>query len=445
MSHRIVSGGRGHTIALPHMGRHAAGLASPENRAARDGGAYHLPVLILAASCFVSGLNVNVLSPLMPSIGQTFDVSDAAVGQLATLHATIAGVLAVAIAPVIDRYPRRAVLRIELAILLLAMGLSALAPSFGWLFAGQALAGLGGAIIGGICLAATGDLFVDERQRNRAIGTVSAAFSIATIAGLPLITEVSNIVGWRWAMAVLLAPTALVVLGTSWLPAAVVRAPAEAADHHRYREALENWQVNWLLAGVIVVCLVMAGWQVYFGAYTTAVFGISANALSLLFLAAGVGQLLAAETLALLLRLGSARTVFVLVALVESIAFLSMSLVGGAWWQLLPFVVILSAGMTTLYLSTTVLLLDSQPAARGAVMALQTGCFEFGWALGTAVTGGALVLLGSYPAVYATLGLILPLSLLFLAISRGVARRPGPSGGRTSPSLAPSGSGPGAH
>ena len=75
-------------------------------------------------------------------------------------------------------------------------------------------------------------------------------------------------------------------------------------------------------------------------------------------------------------------------------------------------------------------LLDAMPAARGAVMALQTGTFEAGWALGTAVTGGLLALSFDYRGSFALLALALPLSLACVALS---ARRPG---GEDAPSRA---------
>ncbi|HEY8601175.1 MAG TPA: hypothetical protein VIL85_22275, partial [Thermomicrobiales bacterium] len=82
----------------------------------------------------------------------------------------------------------------------------------------------------------------------------------------------------------------------------------------------------------------------------------------------------------------------------------------------------------------TVLLLDAMPTARGAAMALQTGTFEAGWALGAAATGGLLTLSLSYRDIYGLLGLVLALSVACVARStrnpaRAAKSAPGPRPG----------------
>jgi MFS transporter, DHA1 family, inner membrane transport protein len=387
-----------------------------------------LYVLILAAGVFTTGLNVGVLSPLVKPIGATFDVSDAAVGQLATAHALIAGVVALLVAPWIDRYPRRAVLRLECALLLLATLISAVAPSFGWLFVGRALAGIGGAIIAAVCFAAVADLFPDTNLRNRAIALISAAFSVSMIAGMPLITQIAHLANWRWAMACLLLPSMLVTLGTWRLPERSTTVTAARAQSSGYRLVLTNWQVNWLLIALIIMCMALAGWSVYLGAFTVTVFAISANALSVLFLGAGVANLLGCGVTPFLLRRFPVRSVHMMATLTMAGSLLLVSVIGGSWWLVLPFAVTIGLSSTVLYLTVSVLLLDSMPQARGAVMSLQTGCFEFGWAFGTALTGATLATTGSYAVVYPLLGLLLAGSLLFLGLNAWLAhharRRP---------------------
>ena len=378
-----------------------------------------LYVLILAAGCFTSGVNVGVLSPLIKLIGRDFGVSDAAVGQGAALHALIAGITALVVAPWVDRFPRRTVLRTECLLLLVATAISALAPGLLWLYVGRGLAGVGGAIIAATCFAAAGDLFPVEAQRNRAIGIVSSAFSVATIAGLTIVTQVADIAGWRGAMALLLVPTAMVAAGTAWLPATSSTVIAQRAGG--YREVLSHARVNWLLGALIVLCMVWAGWVVFFGAFTTTVFAVGAASLSLLFLLTGGTQMLASNLTPVLLRLRSAPTVFRAFTLLTSATLLTVSFVSGAWWLVVPFVLVLGLTFGVVYLTTTVLLLDALPSARGAVMTLQTGCFEFGWAAGAAVTGVALAATDSYASIYQALALLLPVSLVFLARA---SRRP---------------------
>ena len=381
-------------------------------------------ISILAAGCFTTGLNVGVLSPLVTLVGRDLGASDAAVGQAAALHAVIAGLTALLVAPWVDRYPRRLVLQIEGLLLLAATAISALAPSLPWLFLGRALAGIGGAIIAAVCFAAVGDLFAEAAQRNRAIGILSTAFYTATIAGLTIVTQLADIAGWRWALASLLVPTALVALGSAWLPAVAPAAPGRQRPGG-YGAVLAHPPVAWLLAVVVVLCLVRAGWEVFFGAFTATAFAIGAHALSLLFLIGGCAQILASNLTPVLLRRRPAPSVFVGATLLVSAGLLAVSALTGAWWRVIPFVVLFGLAWPVLYLTATVLLLDALPGARGAVMSLQTGCFEFGWAAGAAVSGAALAAFHSYAPVHRLLALLLPVSLLFLGAAARRTRAAG--------------------
>ena len=385
-----------------------------------------LLILILTAGVFTTGLNITVLGPLVRPIGAAFGLSDAAVGQLSALHALTAGLTAVLIAPWVDRFPRRLVLRAECCLVVLATLLSALAPGYTALALGRILAGLGGAIIGATCFAYAGDLFPDPQRRNRAIGILSAAFSLASIVGLPIVTQLAHLAGWRWAMAALLLPAGLAALGTLLLPdfQRASRAAQPPAELARVREVLGNWRVNCLLAALLLFCMPYASWTIYLAAFSETRFAADANALSLLFLVTGGANLFGSVMLPVFLRRGSAARLYVLMATLVAASLLGVGLLRGPWFLLLPFALVVGLGTTVLYLTSSVLLLEAMPAARGAVLALQTGTFEAGWALGAASAGGLLTLSVGYPAIYQLFGALLLLSLGFLALS---AHRPQPA------------------
>ena len=86
---------------------------------------------ILALGSFAWAVNFMVLSPLLPFIASDLGVSDAAVGQLATLYGVIAGITALLNAPLMDRYSRRNLLRFGCGMLALGILMSALAPDLG--------------------------------------------------------------------------------------------------------------------------------------------------------------------------------------------------------------------------------------------------------------------------------------------------------------------------
>ncbi|MDP9369653.1 MAG: MFS transporter, partial [Chloroflexota bacterium] len=324
---------------------------------------------ILAAGAFTTALNVTLLSPLLVDIAGEFGVSEAAAGQLATLTAGSSGVMAVLVAPWMDRYSRGFWLRLECSLLFLGTLLSALVPGFGWMFLGRAIAGIGGAVIGASCLAACADLYADPAARNRALGLISSAFTLGAVFGLPLITLVADLSDWRWAIA-LPAPLALLVLaGSARLPkvGVTLRGSLWQAWVGGYRRVLGSGETVWLLVAEIGFMIAWFGWLIYFGAFAETVFAVGATTLAVLFLVGGAAELAGNNLAPALLRSRSPRFVgYLAVAVVAA----NLLLVGVAYdqrWTLFPFVAIGSAMGALLFICVNVALLDSLPSDRGAV------------------------------------------------------------------------------
>jgi len=373
----------------------------------------------LALGAFVTSVNTTVLSPLLKPIAAQFHVSDAATGQLATVTAAAAAATALVTAPWMDRYSRRVWLCGECALLGLGTLLSALAPGFAWLFAGRALAGLGGATIFATCQAGVSDLFSDPNERNRAIGLIGTGATLGAVAGLPLVTQIAALAGWRWALAALLPLIAVVVWAASQLPGT---APAPEGSLWRgwmtgYRTVLRQRETVWLLAVMVVLCLVWFGWLIYFGTFATTAFNVGASKLTLLFLVSGAAEIVGANVTPVLLQRLRPRTVVGLAAIVLSLDLAAVGVVYTREWELFPFVAGASLASVTAFTATSILLLDSLPAARGAVVALQSAGFELGGALGAAGTGVGLAVLHDFAAVYRLLGLVLLLTLVLLYLS----------------------------
>lgn len=377
-----------------------------------------LLLLILACGAFVTSLNTTMISPLLPLIAADFRVTDAAAGQIATLTAACAGLTALVAAPWMDRYTRGAALRCEAFILGVGTVLSLLAPSMAWLFAGRAIAGIGGGVIFALCLAAVGDLFSTVRQRNWAVGVVGTAATLGVVLGLPIMTQLGARGGWRVALLPILPLITLLFAGSYLLPRIVP--PREGACWQGwragYRHVLTDRPTLALLGVMITLCLAWFGWLVYFGGYAHAVFGVGAGTLAALFVCAGVAEILANILAPLLLQRYAGPGIIVAATAVLSATLIGTSLIGRHVWVLVPFVVLASLASVVLFVVTSICLLDAQPQARGTVMALQSSGFELGGALGAAAVGAGLALAGDYTLVYRVLGVAVPLLLLPLLL-----------------------------
>ncbi|MDL5154895.1 MFS transporter [Actinomycetospora termitidis] len=96
-----------------------------------------------------------------------------------------------------DRVGRRRTFQVGLAVFGLGSLLCSLAPSVGWLIAARAVQGAGGTMLNPIALSIVTNVFVDPRERARAIGIWGSVVGIALGLGPVLGGVLTEAVGWR--------------------------------------------------------------------------------------------------------------------------------------------------------------------------------------------------------------------------------------------------------
>lgn len=226
---------------------------------------------------------------LLPYFAPAFGIDEPTAGHAISLYALGVVIGAPVIAVLSARFPRRALLIGLMLLFALGNGLSALAPSYGWLLAFRFLSGLPhGAYFGVAALVAAG--LAPPNRRARAVSQVMAGLTIATVAGVPLANWLGQVVGWRWGFAVAAALAALTALLVALF--APRDAAPKGASPLRELGALRNRQV-WLtlLTGAI-------GFGGLFSVYTyvastmTAVTGVSERMVPAVLALFGVGMTL---------------------------------------------------------------------------------------------------------------------------------------------------------
>ena len=153
--------------------------ASPSNLRSRT-----LLLAVYAVAAFTTVLNITMMSPLLLPIAEEFSRSEARAGQLSTITAGFAFGTALLVAPLLDRYPRRVWLRAQVGLVAGAALLTAVSSTFAMVMVGRALAGIGGAIIIGICYASAAENFGDGAQRHRVVGLIASSTTLGSILGL---------------------------------------------------------------------------------------------------------------------------------------------------------------------------------------------------------------------------------------------------------------------
>jgi predicted MFS family arabinose efflux permease len=147
---------------------------------------------------FVIGTGVMVVPGTLNDIGSSMAVSVAVAGQLITAAAVMMCLGAPLLASVVAGWDRRRLLALSMLWYAVFLGLSALAPDFGWLMVLRVLAVVSPAIFTPQAAACIG-LLVTPAQRGRAITFVFLGWSVASVVGVPLGAWIGGTLGWRSA------------------------------------------------------------------------------------------------------------------------------------------------------------------------------------------------------------------------------------------------------
>lgn len=173
-----------------------------------------LLLLTLAGIQLAHVVDFMVMMPLGPMLMRELGVGTHEFGLLVSAYTFTAAASGVLVATFIDRYERKAMLLAILALFAVATLACALAPGFATLLLARCAAGAFGGVLGAMVQTMVGDLVPFER-RGRASGTIMAAFSVATVAGVPVSLWLANHFGWRFPF-VLVAALSCAFLALAW-------------------------------------------------------------------------------------------------------------------------------------------------------------------------------------------------------------------------------------
>lgn len=379
---------------------------------------------MLLALCFATFLvtgNGVAVSPFLLDMARDLRTDLAAVANLVALSSITWGISSLFAGAASDRIGRRPLLVGGLCVLVLSpLGVAA-AQTYPAVAAWRMLGGIGGGAFMGTVFATVADRF-PARERGRALGWLTTGQSLSLVIGVPLITSLGGIWGWRgafWAygIAMLVATLITALVAPKSGRDRMVAPPSFAAT----ARLLQPKTIMLLLAGVSER-LCYAAVSVFLPTYFVQTYGIPLGtlAIGLAIIASGnlVGNLIGG-------RLGDrfqARGVIVALSLSLTGLMALPLLLGhpGIWPS-----VALGFGYTLLNSIGRPVLLTAlsevSGAARGAVLGLNITGASFGWLIATAV-GGPIIIGAGYGGLglFATLvgGLGAALALTSWALSR---------------------------
>ncbi|MBE7492774.1 MAG: MFS transporter [Planctomycetes bacterium] len=153
-------------------------------------------VLLIAAIQFVNILDFMIVMPLGPDFARELGIASHNMGIIAGSYTAAAALTGIVCSFFLDRFDRRKALAVSILGLMAGTAAAALSWDFYSLIGARVLAGAFGGPVSSLSLAIISDV-VPAQRRGRAVGTVMAGFSVASIVGVPLALEVAHIGGWR--------------------------------------------------------------------------------------------------------------------------------------------------------------------------------------------------------------------------------------------------------
>ncbi len=252
---------------------------------------------LLAAINFTHIVDFMVMMPLGPELTRLFHISDAQFGLLVSAYSLAAGVAGLLVSTVIDRFERKRALLLMYAGFALATLACGLATSYVALMGARVAAGVFGGVLGALVQTIVGDAVPFER-RGQAMGLVMSAFSLSTVAGVPLSLWMASHWGWHWPFFAIAAVSAAVWLGAwRWVPPmrkhmTGVSAQPPLAQLQRVLSVGNHWR-----AFTLSVLMLAGSFAIipYITIYTTTNVGLPAHQVPFIYLAGGVATLFTAR------------------------------------------------------------------------------------------------------------------------------------------------------
>ncbi len=354
-------------------------------------------LLTLAGIQFSHILDFMIMMPLGPVLIKAFGISTHEFGLLVASYSFSAALSGLLAATFIDRFERKRLVLTIFGLFGLATLTCGLAPSYGMLLIARGLAGMFGGVMGAMVQTIIGDVIPFSR-RARASGIVATAFSLSTVAGVPLSLWLANHFQWRASFILIAVLSVLFILvGTRTMP--VLRhhiSPSTGSGQAERAHPLSAMfeilrEPNHLNALLFSALLVFSGFTVipYITLYAVGNVGISLQDIPFIYLAGGAATLFTARLIGHWADLRGKIKVYRVVALAALLPLLLVTHIGAAplWLWLVcttAFFVLVSGRMIP---AMAIITSAAQPKLRGTFMSLNATVQSLAMGLATTLAG----------------------------------------------------------
>ncbi len=353
-------------------------------------------LLTLAGIQFSHVLDFMIMMPLGPTLMQAFGIGTQEFGLLVASYSFSAAASGILAATFVDLFERKRLLLISFTLFALATLACGLAPGYSTLLLARGLAGVFGGIMGALIHTMIGDAIPFSR-RAKASGMVSMAFSVSTIAGIPLSLWLANEFSWR-APFILIAGLSVffLAIGLRFLPELRHHLSEEKRAHLLSATFSVLGDSNHLRALLFSALIIFSGFTVipYITVYAVNNVGIALQDIPIVFFIGGLSTFISARLVGHWADKYGKVEVYRRVALLATVPLLLLTHVGTLplWlWVICSasFFVLISGRMIP---AMAIIASAAQPKLRGTFMSLNGTVQSLAMGAASSLTGFLITL-----------------------------------------------------
>jgi len=390
-----------------------------------------MPAFFVFAACaFASGFALRLADPIVLPVAAHFAVTPTTAALLNTVYALPYALAQPFLGPIGDRFGKARCMQVCIAGLALMLALGAIAPSFALLLATRIGAGIFAGGLIPLVVAGLGDSHANMSERQAMIGRMLFAIISGQMLGSVVSGLANDAFGWHSSLVVGAAVGAIAA-AVAWLamPASARAASTRATGSfvELYRRVFANPKAPWLIGGAAIEGMFFYGLFPYMGELllttTAAPAGSAIAGITGLVLGAfGIGGLLYAASVRLMLRRFGVRRMCLIGSSLAAACYAALAFVP-TWWLAALAMFVAGVSFYMMHNSLQAEATELAPSARGSAVALFACGFFIGQGLGPLVFAALLHGLGPRPALLVVAAVIVVLGRVVVARVIIVARR----------------------
>jgi predicted MFS family arabinose efflux permease len=348
-------------------------------------------LITLAGIQFSHILDFMIMMPLGPILIAAFGISTHEFGLLVASYSFSAALSGLLAATFIDRFERKRLLLFIFGMFGLATLACGLAPGYVTLLIARGMAGTFGGVMGAMVQTIVGDV-IPFARRAKASGIVSTAFSLSTVAGVPLSLWLANHFLWR-------APFILIAVLTALFIFVAARILPELRYHISVKKRAHPFSAmfevlrepNHLNALLFSTLLIFSGFTVipYITIYAVGNVGIPLHDIPYIYLTGGAATFISARQIGHWADLRGKVRIYRMVAVAALLPLFVVTQIGVSplWLWLVcttAFFVLVSGRMIP---AMAIITSAAQPKLRGTFMSLNATMQSLAMGLATTLAG----------------------------------------------------------